>query len=88
MTRRVVVIGAGIVGASIAYHLARRGAAVTVLDRGQPAGEATEKSFAWINATWGHPEPYFRSPLRSSARRRSGSMRSPRLLYRHPVRWA
>jgi glycine/D-amino acid oxidase-like deaminating enzyme len=57
---RVVVVGAGIVGASIAYHLARRGAAVTVLERGQPAGEATEKSFAWINATWGNPEPYFR----------------------------
>ena len=57
---RIAVIGAGIVGASIAWHLARRGAAVTVLDRGQPAGEATEKSFAWINATWGNPEPYFR----------------------------
>ena len=48
---RIVVVGAGIVGASIAYHLSRRGAAVTVLDRGQPAGGATEKSFAWINAT-------------------------------------
>jgi glycine/D-amino acid oxidase-like deaminating enzyme len=59
-TRRVIVIGAGIVGASIAWHLARRGAAVTVIDRGQPAGEATEKSFAWINATYGNPEPYFR----------------------------
>jgi glycine/D-amino acid oxidase-like deaminating enzyme len=57
---RIVVVGAGIVGASIAYHLARRGAAVTVLDRGRPAGEATEKSFAWINATYGNPEPYFR----------------------------
>ena len=57
---RIAVIGAGIVGASIAYHLARRGAAVTVLDRGQPAGEATEKSFAWSNATWGNPLPYFR----------------------------
>jgi glycine/D-amino acid oxidase-like deaminating enzyme len=57
---RIVVVGAGIVGASIAYHLARRGAVVTVVDRGQPAREATEKSFAWINATWGNPEPYFR----------------------------
>jgi glycine/D-amino acid oxidase-like deaminating enzyme len=57
---RIAVIGAGIIGASIAYHLARRGAAVTVLDRGQPAGEATAKSFAWINATWGNPLPYFR----------------------------
>jgi glycine/D-amino acid oxidase-like deaminating enzyme len=60
---RVVVVGAGIVGAAITYHLARRGAAVTVLERGRPAGEATEKSFAWINATWGNPEPYFRLRL-------------------------
>jgi glycine/D-amino acid oxidase-like deaminating enzyme len=60
VSARIAVIGAGIVGASIAYHLARRGAAVTVLDRGQPAGEATEKSFAWLNATYGNPEPYFR----------------------------
>jgi len=57
---RVAVIGAGIVGASIAYHLARRGASVTLYDRGREAGQATEKSFAWINATWGNPEPYFR----------------------------
>lgn len=58
--RNVLVVGAGIVGASIAYHLARRGAAVTVIDRGQPAGEATAKSFAWINASYGNAEPYFR----------------------------
>jgi glycine/D-amino acid oxidase-like deaminating enzyme len=57
---RIVVVGAGIVGASIAYHLAARGAAVTVVERGRPAGGATETSFAWINATWGNPEPYFR----------------------------
>jgi len=56
---RIAVIGAGILGASIAYHLARRGADVTVLDRGQPAGEATEKSFAWVNATYGNEPPYF-----------------------------
>jgi glycine/D-amino acid oxidase-like deaminating enzyme len=45
---KVAVIGAGIVGASVAYHLARRGAAVTLIDKGQPAGECTGKSFAWI----------------------------------------
>jgi glycine/D-amino acid oxidase-like deaminating enzyme len=45
----VVVVGAGIVGASVAYHLVRRGAAVTLLDRGPaPAGGATGASFAWI----------------------------------------
>ena len=57
---RIVVIGAGIVGAAIAYHLARRGAAVTLLDRGDAAGGATGGSFAWINASHGAPGPYRR----------------------------
>ena len=38
---RVVVIGSGIVGAGAAYHLSRRGVAVTVVDGGFP-GEATQ----------------------------------------------
>ncbi len=48
----VVVAGAGIVGASIAYHLAKSGANVTVIDRQGPATNASRASFAWINATW------------------------------------
>lgn len=46
----IIVVGAGIIGASIAYHLARRGANVVILDKTGPAAEATGKSFAWINA--------------------------------------
>ena len=57
--QHIVVIGAGILGASIAYHLARRGARVTLLDRGPPAGEATGASFAWINASFRNPKPYY-----------------------------
>lgn len=49
---RVVVAGAGIVGASIAYHLARAGASVTVIDKLGPATHASRGTFAWINATW------------------------------------
>lgn len=49
---RVVVAGAGIVGASIAYHLAKAGAAVTVIDKQEPATHASRGTFAWINATW------------------------------------
>ncbi len=36
--KQVIVVGAGIVGASIAYHLARRGAPVTVIDSADVAG--------------------------------------------------
>lgn len=49
---RVVVAGAGIVGASIAYHLAKAGAPVTVIDSEGPASHASRGTFAWINATW------------------------------------
>lgn len=67
MTKHVLIIGAGIIGASIAWHLARAGARVTVLDAGAPGGAATRNSWAWINASWGNPEPYFRLRLRSMA---------------------
>lgn len=49
---RVVVAGAGIIGASVAWHLAKAGAEVTVIDREGPATRASRGSFAWINATW------------------------------------
>jgi len=47
---RVGVVGAGIVGASLAYHLAEAGAQVVVLEKSAPASGATRNSFAWINA--------------------------------------
>ncbi len=37
----VVVVGGGVIGLSIAYFLSQRGAAVTVLDQGQPGQEAS-----------------------------------------------
>jgi glycine/D-amino acid oxidase-like deaminating enzyme len=62
---RVIVVGAGIIGASIAWHLAQAGARVTVLDAEEPGGVATRRSWAWINASHGNPEPYFRLRLRA-----------------------
>ena len=55
---KVTVVGAGIVGAAISYSLAKRGAAVTVIDRSRPGSGATSHSFAWINATAKHPVSY------------------------------
>ena len=49
---RVVVIGAGIVGASIAYNLVKRGCEVIVIEKNAPASQASGNSFAWINASY------------------------------------
>jgi glycine oxidase len=37
----VIVVGGGVVGCAIAYYLARQGASVTVVERGELAGEAS-----------------------------------------------
>jgi len=44
----VIVIGAGVQGASLAFHLARKGARVIVLERGTVAGEATGRSSGFV----------------------------------------
>lgn len=59
MAQKVVVVGAGIVGASFAWHLAREGAAVTVIEAAGVASAATEKSFGWINASFSETPAYF-----------------------------
>ncbi len=48
--KKVIVVGAGILGASTAYHLAKKGASVTVVDR-KDEGQATEAA-AGIICPW------------------------------------
>lgn len=50
--QKVIVIGAGIVGASMAYNLSKRNQDVILIERNSTAAcEATEKSFAWIHSS-------------------------------------
>jgi len=54
----VVVVGAGCVGANVAYRLAERGATVTVLDAGAPGAGTSGASFAWTNSFNKTPRDY------------------------------
>ncbi|TIT08153.1 MAG: FAD-binding oxidoreductase [Mesorhizobium sp.] len=63
--KQVIVIGAGIIGASIAWHLTKAGAQVTVVSESGAGGVATPNSFAWVNASWGNPEIYFQLRIRA-----------------------
>ena len=56
---RCIVVGAGIVGVTVAWRLAQRGGAVTLLDRALPGAGTTGTSFAWVNASSKEPRPYF-----------------------------
>ncbi len=55
---RMIVIGAGVMGASVAYRLAQAGAAVTVLEATRIGGGTSGISFAWTNAHRKPPKPY------------------------------
>src|SRR6266436_1578300 len=50
--RHVIVCGAGVVGASVAYFLARRGIAVTVVERSGVACAASGKSGGFLALDW------------------------------------
>ena len=82
-TTQAVVIGAGIIGASIAYHLAKAGRPPIIVDAGPDGGLATSGSLAWINANWGNPEPYYRLRMRSIAEWHRLGRELPDL----PLRW-
>jgi len=56
---RAVVVGAGVVGLSVAASLAERGAAVTVLEARGVASGTSATSYAWANSNGKEPGPYF-----------------------------
>jgi len=58
MVEHVVVIGAGVYGASVAAALTRRGARVTVVEAGAPAGGTSGATFSWLNSCGKQPRFY------------------------------
>lgn len=57
---KVVVIGAGVIGAAIAYYLSKEGARVTIIERGRVGGGTSDASTAYVNAVLKRPEHYHR----------------------------
>ena len=86
---KVVIVGAGIIGASCAYHLRELGAEVTVLDaRGVGTG-ASADSFGWINANFAETEDYYvlRRAAIDSFRALSDRLGLPSVRWRGALWW-
>lgn len=67
MTGECVVLGAGIVGVSVALRLAQKGVDVTLVDAGGPGGGTTGTSGSMVGANEKQPLDYFRLGLLSMA---------------------
>jgi glycine/D-amino acid oxidase-like deaminating enzyme len=64
---RVLIVGAGVIGTSIAYHLAARGAEVIVLERKAVACAASGKSGGFLALDWCDGTPLMALARRSFA---------------------
>lgn len=58
MGPRTLVIGAGVLGLAVAERLAATGAAVTLLDRGEPGTGTSGTTFSWLNGNAKVPRTY------------------------------
>jgi len=65
--RPILILGAGITGASLAHRLTTLGLGVTLLDAAAPATAASGASFGWVNASFFLTEDHFH--LRHAAMR-------------------
>ena len=55
----VIVVGAGIVGLSLAWRLQEAGLSTIVLERGRAGGGTSSATFAWVNATSKADDPAY-----------------------------
>ena len=56
---KVIVVGSGTIGASVALACQDLGAKVTVLEQGSLGGIASANSFRWINSSFAENQTYF-----------------------------
>ncbi|MCT2594603.1 FAD-binding oxidoreductase [Streptomyces sp. N2-109] len=63
---RVIVLGAGVLGASVAYHLAVAGAGVTVIEAGGPAAGTSSATFSIDVTHLKTPHSYYELNRRSA----------------------
>ena len=54
----VIVVGAGVLGASVAFRLAQAGSEVTILEAGRVGGGTSSCSYAWLNSGNKTPRSY------------------------------
>ncbi|MDQ2067669.1 FAD-binding oxidoreductase [Xinfangfangia sp. CPCC 101601] len=80
---QILVIGAGVIGAAIAFQLTRRGHEVTILEGQGIAAGASGRSFGWINASYGLSPAHYHLRREGIAAHR----RLDGLLPSSPTRW-
>jgi glycine/D-amino acid oxidase-like deaminating enzyme len=56
---KIAIIGAGIIGVSIAAEAAARGADVTLIDKEAPGSGTSSITYAWVNSNGKEPESYY-----------------------------
>ena len=60
MAARIIVVGGGVIGTSLTWRLAQRGAQVTLVEAHGLASGTSSTSFAWLNANGKPPLAYHR----------------------------
>ena len=63
----VAVIGAGVIGTSVAVGLAERGFRVELIDQGVPGSGTSSSSYGWVNANNKEPQSYYELNLAGMA---------------------
>jgi glycine/D-amino acid oxidase-like deaminating enzyme len=91
-SKKVVVIGGGILGASTAAHLVRGGADVTLVTAGSLADGASGRSIAWLNSSGARSADYHYLRLIAVDRYRTWAARHPEsrsyLRFDGAMKWA